>query len=148
MARELVLEVSNDLSAIENTVELVVKRCDFCESHAQRHDFNFRVCLSEALANAMLYGNRGDGHKRVRLEVTLGVDEVRAQITDQGDGFDPNSIPDPTQPENITRSCGRGLFLMRKLMDEVHYNDRGNSVTLVLRLSSSSEFEVNEVASA
>ena len=148
MTRELVLEVPNDLRAIENTVALVVKRCEFCESQARRLDFNFRVCLSEALANAMLYGNRGDGHKRVRLEVTLGTDEVRARITDQGEGFDPNAIPDPTQPENITRTGGRGLFLMRKLMDEVYYNDRGNSVTLVLRLGASSGVEVDGAASA
>lgn len=148
MPRELILEVPNDLRAIEDTVALVVKRCEFCESQARRLDFNFRVCLSEALANAMLYGNRGDGGKRVRLEVTLGTNELRARVTDQGNGFDPAAIPDPTRPENITRPGGRGLFLMRKLMDEVFYNERGNSVTLVLRLDAGSAIEVDGAASA
>ena len=146
MSRELVLEVPNDVAAIENTVALVVDRCEFCETHARKFDFNLRVCLTEALANAMLYGNGGDRSKRVRLEVILGSDEVRACITDQGDGFDPCAVPDPTIPENLLRPGGRGLYLMRKLMDEVRYNDRGNSVTLVLRLGT--DLGVDEAASA
>jgi serine/threonine-protein kinase RsbW len=68
------------------------------------------------------------------VEITVGESEITARITDQGDGFDPQAVPDPTTPRNITRAGGRGLFLMRKLLDEVSFNDRGNSVTLVLRL--------------
>jgi serine/threonine-protein kinase RsbW len=66
---------------------------------------------------------------------------LQATIKDQGAGFDPASVPDPTRPENITRPCGRGLFLMRELLDEVSYNDRGNEVTLVLRLESGGALE-------
>ena len=146
MSREIVLEVPNDIAAIENTVALVVDRCEFCESHARKFNLNLRVSLAEALANAMQYGNGGDRSKRVRVEIVLGTSEVRACITDQGQGFDPEAIPDPTTPENLTRTGGRGLFLMRKLMDEVRYNDRGNSVTLVLRLGS--DLGSDEAASA
>ncbi len=146
MSREIILEVPNDLRAIENTIALVVERCDFCEGHARKLNLNFRVSLAEALANAMLYGNGGDCRKRVRLEICLEKDHVRACVTDQGEGFDPDAIPDPTTPENLTRPGGRGLFLMRKLMDEVRYNERGNSVTLVLRLGT--DLGLDEAASA
>ena len=78
--------------------------------------------------------NDGDPEKRVRVEVTVKVEEVAVRVTDQGVGFDPESVPDPTLPDNITKTGGRGIFLMKSLMDEVRFNDQGNSVTLVLRL--------------
>ncbi len=82
----------------------------------------------------MLYGNNSDPQKRVRVEVTVRVEEIAVRVTDQGVGFDPTTVPDPTLPDNISKSGGRGIFLMRSLMDEVRFNDQGNSVTLVLRL--------------
>jgi serine/threonine-protein kinase RsbW len=93
------------------------------------------------LANAMLYGNGDDPSKRVRLQVTMMEGRVEATVKDQGSGFDPASVPDPTKPENLSKPCGRGLFLMRELLDEVSYNDRGNEVTLVLRLESGGALE-------
>lgn len=141
MERSFVVEVPNDLRAIERTVELVVRRCQTCEEQARRFHLNFRVGLAEALANAMLYGNGPDPAKRVRVEVCVTTAAVSARITDQGDGFDPSTIEDPTLPENLLRPGGRGLFLMRKLLDEVRYNDRGNSVTLVLQLEENRPFD-------
>jgi serine/threonine-protein kinase RsbW len=81
-----------------------------------------------------MYGNSHDPSKRVLVEVALQAGRLQARITDQGKGFDPSAVPDPTSPENLTKPCGRGLFLMRQLLDEVSYNDQGNQVTLVLRL--------------
>jgi hypothetical protein len=134
MRRQLVLELPNDLGCIEEAVEFVLLRCAFCEPVAPRLRFNFRVSLSEALANAMVYGNGGDPGKRVRVEVELETERLTARITDQGLGFDPFGLPDPTSPECLEATGGRGIFLMRKLMDEVHYNAQGNAVTLVLRI--------------
>jgi serine/threonine-protein kinase RsbW len=102
----------------------------------RRLDLNFRVGLTEALSNAMLYGNSRDPSKRVLVEIAFLDQCIQARITDQGDGFDPSTVPDPTTPENLTKPCGRGLFLMRKLLDEVSYNAQGNQVTLVLKLDS------------
>lgn len=141
MDTDLVLELPNDLRTIEHAVEYVMQRCGGCEMQARRLRLNFRVGLTEALSNAMLYGNARDPDKRVRVEITLGDRQITARITDQGTGFDPDTVPDPTTPENHTRPGGRGLFLMRKLLDDVHYNDRGNSVTLVLRLEPDSGME-------
>ena len=134
MDSDLVLELPSDVRSIEHAVEYVVRRCRYCERHAERLRLNFRVGLTEALSNAMLYGNAHDPSKRVRVEVTITDGAIRARVTDQGCGFDPFSIPDPTCPENIMKPSGRGLFLMRQLLDEVLYNSEGNQVTLVLRL--------------
>ncbi len=133
MDQELILELPNDIRSIEHAVEYVTRHCSSCCEYARRLNLNFRVGLTEALSNAMLYGNNSDPEKRVRVEVTITNDEVSVRVTDQGVGFDPELVPDPTLPDNISKSGGRGIFLMKALMDEVEFNERGNSVTLVLR---------------
>ena len=133
MDQELILELPNDIRTIEHAVEYVTRHCSSCSEYARRLNLNFRVGLTEALSNAMLYGNNSDPEKRVRVEVTINLDEVTVRVTDQGVGFDPGLVPDPTLPDNISKSGGRGIFLMKALMDEVQFNERGNSVTLVLR---------------
>jgi serine/threonine-protein kinase RsbW len=84
----------------------------------------------------MVYGNAHDPAKRVLVEVKLAEGRIEARVTDQGRGFNPSAVPDPTRPENLTNSGGRGIFLMRQLLDEVTFNDQGNQVRLVLRLDS------------
>ena len=133
MDQELILELPNDIRSIEHAVEYVMRHCSTCCDYARRFNLNFRVGLTEALSNAMLYGNASDPEKRVRVEVTIRVEEVAVRVTDQGVGFDPTTVPDPTLPDNISKSGGRGIFLMRSLMDEVRFNAQGNAVTLVLR---------------
>lgn len=133
MDKELILELPNDIRSIEHAVEYVTRHCTTCSDYARRLNLNFRVGLTEALSNAMLYGNGSDPQKRVRVEVDVGTKEVAVRVTDQGTGFDPSAVPDPTLPGNITKTGGRGIFLMKALMDEVRFNDQGNSVTLVLR---------------
>lgn len=130
---DFVLELPSDLESIEQAVEYVMGQCTGCAVARRRLSLNFRVGLAEALANAMLYGNGQDPAKLVKLEVTVERRRVEARVTDQGVGFDPDAMPDPTEPANISRTHGRGIFLMRALLDEVHFNERGNSVTLVLR---------------
>ncbi len=133
MDQELILELPNDIRSIENAVEYVMRHCSTCCDYARRFNLNFRVGLTEALSNAMLYGNGSDPQKRVRVEVDIRVEEVAVRVTDQGVGFDPAAVPDPTLPDNISKTGGRGIFLMKALMDEVQFNEQGNSVTLVLR---------------
>jgi serine/threonine-protein kinase RsbW len=141
MENDLVLEIPTDVRSIEHAVEYVVQRCRTCETYQKRLRLNFRVGLTEALTNAVLYGNAHDPSKHVLVEVALEDGRLEARVTDQGGGFDPSSIPDPTEPENILKPGGRGLFIMRQLLDEVSYNDRGNQVTLVLRLEQGSALE-------
>jgi serine/threonine-protein kinase RsbW len=139
--RGLVLELPTDIRSIGHAVEYVIGRCPACAEEARKLDLNFRVGLTEALSNAMLYGNHRDPSKRVLVEIAFLDECIQARITDQGDGFDPAAVPDPTTPENLMKPCGRGLFLMRKLLDEVTFNAQGNQVTLVLKLESGGMLE-------
>jgi serine/threonine-protein kinase RsbW len=139
--RDLVLELPTDVRTIGHAVDYVIGRCPACAEEARRLQLNFRVGLTEALSNAMLYGNSRDPSKRVLVEIAFQLGRIQARVTDQGPGFDPSTVPDPTIPENLTKPCGRGLFLMRKLLDEVWFNDQGNQVTLVLKLESGGGLE-------
>ena len=95
------------------------------------HDlFSIRLALEEALVNAIKHGNQYDRDKSVEVAYEIYPDRFVVRITDQGTGFDPADVPDPTAFENLERPCGRGLMLMRHYMSEVHFNERGNSVTM------------------
>ena len=95
--------------------------------------FAIKLALEEGLANAIRHGNRFDPTKKV--EVAFEVDDTRTiiTITDQGPGFDPKVVPDPTTDENLEKPNGRGIMLMRAYMDEIRYNPRGNQVRIVKR---------------
>ena len=129
----VVLELANDISAIEKAVDHFVQRLAASCRDRRRLLLNFRVGLTEALSNAMLYGNQEDPEKVVRVELWVEAGDLRIQVTDQGAGFDPARIEDPRTPKNLNKVGGRGIFIMRELMDEVHFNAAGNSITLVLR---------------
>jgi serine/threonine-protein kinase RsbW len=132
MQLDYLLELPNDLRAIERSVDYLMDKGREVGFDYDRLRLNFRVGLTEALANAMLYGNCRDPRKRVRVEAHLTPREIMVQVTDEGRGFDPRSLLDPTLPSNRARSGGRGIFLIRQLMDRVEFNDRGNSIKMVL----------------
>lgn len=129
---DFVLELPSDLRVIEAAVTYLVERCRAYDYSGSRLNLNFRVGVTEALANAVLYGNRCDPRKSVRVEVSLGPTRVELRVADEGSGFDPGIVPDPTLPANIREPGGRGLFLLRELMDEVEFNAQGNEVRLIL----------------
>ncbi|HWV57647.1 MAG TPA: ATP-binding protein [Longimicrobiales bacterium] len=132
MQPNCVLELPSDLNAIDPTVRHLIERSCEAGFDDDRLHFSIRVGVTEALANAMLYGNERDPSKRVRLEAKITSTMLIVRVTDEGCGFDPSCVPDPTLPSNRTREGGRGIFLIRQLMDEVDFNDRGNSITMVL----------------
>ena len=106
-------------------------RSAMSESGYQAKDiFAVRLALEEAFVNAVEHGHRGDGLKSVRVAYQVGPGQVLAEVEDQGSGFDPSRVPDPTAPENLDKPCGRGLFLMRHYMTWVYHSSRGNCVTL------------------
>ena len=95
------------------------------------HDiFAIKLALEEALVNAIKHGNQLDRTKSVRVAYRVCADRFDVQVTDEGPGFDPTDVPDPTAPENLERPCGRGLLLMRHYMTEVAYHDRGRVVRM------------------
>jgi serine/threonine-protein kinase RsbW len=91
------------------------------------------VVLSEALSNAIVQGNREDRTKWVDVRAELVPDAIRVWVTDEGAGFDPASVPEPIKPEQLDEARGRGLYLIRKLVDVVQFNERGNSICMILR---------------
>lgn len=129
---DLGLEFPSTVENLREAVSEVVEACERLAFSGSRATLNLRVALGEALANAILYGNRQDPEKRVRVRAELRPGEAVITVTDEGAGFDPDSILDPTIPDHRGRSHGRGLFLLRCLADEVRFNETGNSVTLTL----------------
>ena len=99
--------------------------------YTERDLFGMRLALEEALVNAIKHGNGQSDDKVVRIACDLDSDTAKIVIRDEGDGFDPADVPDPTADENLDRPCGRGIMLMRSFMTEVSYGDRGRQVTLV-----------------
>src|SRR5262249_47671850 len=95
--------------------------------------FSRRVALAEALANAILYGNKSDPALQVAVVARAGRTAIDVEVRDQGSGFDPSTLPDPTRPDRVEQPDGRGIYLIRQLMDEVRYNDAGNAVRMSLR---------------
>jgi serine/threonine-protein kinase RsbW len=92
------------------------------------------LAVREALANAIKHGNRQDPRKRVEIRVEIADGLVEIVVEDEGQGFEPNDVRDPLAPENLFRTNGRGIFYMRKFMDEVSYGSAPNGGTVV-RLS-------------
>ena len=134
MDTNLILELPTDVRTIRHAVDYVMCRCASGRWESRELDLNLRVGLTEALTNAMLYGNGQDPSKSVRIELVLGERSITARIMDEGSGFDPAKLPDPTISRNLQKPSGSGIFLMRQLLDEVHFNKEGNCVTLVLHL--------------
>lgn len=89
-----------------------------------------KIALTEILVNAVLHGNKKDFTKKVVMGHLINRQKTVISIMDEGEGFDPQAVPDPTLPENITKDCGRGLFIVRHYVDEITFNIKGNRVTV------------------
>ncbi|MFY0600950.1 MAG: ATP-binding protein [Cyclobacteriaceae bacterium] len=91
---------------------------------------NIMIAVTESVNNAIQHGNKLSSNKNVTLKLTLESDAIKFVISDEGQGFDFQGLPDPTAPENIDKPGGRGIFLMRNLCDEVAFSDEGREVEL------------------
>ncbi len=87
----------------------------------------------EAVNNAIIHGNKSDESKFVSVDIKMGDSNLEVTIADEGKGFKPSEVPDPTSPENIEALNGRGIFLMSKLADDIKFNKKGNKVTLIFK---------------
>jgi serine/threonine-protein kinase RsbW len=86
--------------------------------------FGIEMALREAVTNAIVHGNKEDETKSVEINLACHERQLEIEVRDQGEGFDPNGIPDPTDAANLLKTSGRGIFLMRNFMDEVDWLDR------------------------
>lgn len=103
---------------------------------SSRDEFAVRMALTESVVNALRHGHRNDCSKVVQLRTLVTHDQLWIEVEDEGNGFDPDSIPDPRTDQHQTQWNGRGLFLMRATMDRIDYNRRGNRVLMFKRRES------------
>jgi serine/threonine-protein kinase RsbW len=111
---------------IQDDIERRLRQHDYGE----RDIFSIKLALEEALINAIKHGNQLDRNKKVRVAFRVTSDRFDVTIADEGPGFDPADVPDPTAVENLERPSGRGLMLMRHYMNDVCYNSAGNAVSM------------------
>jgi len=98
--------------------------------------FDIRVGFEEALRNAMIHGNKSCSDKCVMVETEVTPEEAVIIIEDEGEGFNHSKVPDPTEKENLLKEGGRGVYLIKHLMDEVSYENEGRRVVMKKRLKS------------
>ena len=123
-------EIPSVISLMHDVLNYLMKRVEK-NGIINPEDSNLFVALDEAFVNAVKHGNKFDAEKLVRITADVSPDEARFSIEDEGEGFDVAQIPDPTNPENLFKSSGRGVFFIYNIMDEVMYNERGNRLTMV-----------------
>jgi len=93
--------------------------------------FAIHLALEEAFLNAVRHGSKMDPGKEIKIDYSVSSDKVEISMADEGDGFDPIAVPDPRCGENLYKTKGRGLLLMRSYMDVIEFNERGNRVHMV-----------------
>jgi len=110
-----------------DAVAEVLKRAGLGEEVA----FAVDLAIREAVTNAVLHGNKENKMKAVRVHVSTSPDSIELSVHDEGSGFNPEAVPDPTAAENILKTSGRGIFFMRNFMDEVEWLIRPEGGTTV-----------------
>ena len=126
-------------SRIEAVAEAAAAVSDFMKSLGLSEDVAFGVDMAvrEAITNAVVHGNKLDAAKVVELRLRNTPEAFEITVHDQGTGFNPNDVPDPTKEENILKTSGRGIFFMRNFMDEVDWSigaNGGTNVRMIKRL--------------
>lgn len=127
-------------SSILDNLSLVEKMIDeICEKHQISEDYygNILVSLTEAVNNAIQHGNKYNPDKEVSLTFESTKEFLYFSVEDEGEGFDYNGLPDPTDPENIEKPYGRGIFLMKNLADNVEFSKNGRRVEIDFRIVAS-----------
>ncbi|MCB0430742.1 MAG: ATP-binding protein [Flavobacteriales bacterium] len=120
-----------NLTLVENLIDEICKTQDVTEDNYG----NILIALTEAVNNAILHGNKCNPTKLVNVNIETSQGAMSVTVEDEGEGFDFNSVPDPTAPENLEKPTGRGIFLMRNLADEVEFSADGRRVELTFRLA-------------
>jgi len=119
----------NNLRLVENAIDEVINEIGITQENYGK----ILVSTLEAVNNAIMHGNKYDKDKIVDVEISYKNEKLKIKIKDEGQGFVPDEVPDPTTPENLEAVNGRGIFLMSKLSDEIKYSKRGNSVTMFFK---------------
>lgn len=122
---------SENIVLVEKLVEDV---CDLFDIKEELYG-HILVALTEAVNNALQYGSKGDPAKQIEISFKVKERMLFFIVKDQGDGFDYNHLPDPTDPKNLEKPTGRGIFLMKHLADNVRFEEKGTKVILEFKLT-------------
>lgn len=95
---------------------------------------NILIAITEAVNNAVYHGNKSDKNKKVTIEFIHQDDQFVFSVKDEGNGFDYKNLPDPIQPENITKIGGRGIFIIHQLADKVEFADNGRTINIYFNI--------------
>lgn len=131
------MERSLEIASVPDNLRIVEKLIDdISAKHEFESDMYGKVLVAcvEAVNNSIIHGNKSNPHKKVKVVVRSSKDKLYITVEDEGPGFNFESIPDPTAPENIENINGRGVFLMNHLSDEVKFYNDGSKVELVFNL--------------
>jgi len=118
------------ITLLENLIEDIADKFKISEDTFA----NMMTCLNEAAINAIVHGNKLDANKKVIINADVDAKRAIWTITDEGEGFDYNQLPDPTAEENLEKLTGRGVFILKHLADQCIFNSRGNEVELHFKL--------------
>ena len=130
MYKRLKIESSiNNLRIVENAIDEVMNEIGITQENYGK----ILVSTLEAVNNAIMHGNKYEKDKIVDVEISYKNEKLKIKISDEGKGFVPEEVPDPTIPQNLESLNGRGIFLMSKLADEIKYSKRGNAVTMFFK---------------
>ena len=113
----------------EAEVEIMMRVGELGFSEEAR--FSIKLATEEAVTNALKHGNHFDKNKRVVIRYYCDQKNFTLSVKDEGEGFDPDKVPDPTAPENLRLPYGRGIMLMSAYMDRIEFSPKGNEVTMV-----------------
>lgn len=117
------------MEKVERYIEKIAKKMNFSEGERD----NLAIAVTEAVSNAITHGNKKDKKKKVIIRCRLSPDKLTVYVKDEGKGFDLNKITNPLDPKNILKETGRGIFILRSLMDEVDFkfSEDGTEVKMV-----------------
>ena len=123
--------------AFENTFDAASAECRWLIEQMQQHNygsediFAVHLAMEEAFTNAVKHGNGMDPEKKVKVEYLIWSDKLEITVTDEGSGFNPDLVPDPRYGENLYKTVGRGLLLIRSYMDNTKFNEQGNQIYML-----------------
>jgi serine/threonine-protein kinase RsbW len=117
----------SNLRIVENAVDEITNKIGISYNNYGK----ILISLLEAVNNAIVHGNNSSPQKYVDIKINYVKGKLTIKIKDEGKGFSPESVPDPTTPDNIEEVNGRGVYIMTKLADEIKYSKKGNSVTMI-----------------
>lgn len=127
------LELESTIESLKEVEKLVDQ---VCTDYKVNEDFygNILIAVTEAVNNAIIHGNKQNPEKTFSVVFNPGENQLVFSVSDQGEGFDFNNLPDPTDPENIEKPNGRGVFLMKNLADKIEFEDNGRKVNISFKI--------------